>query len=67
LDTATAATMLLIGGRPFDEPLVMWWNYVARTRDEVTVAHRAWVAHDDRFGTVASNLQPMVTNDPPWV
>jgi hypothetical protein len=32
---------MLIGGEPFDEPIVMWWNFVARTRDEVEAAYRS--------------------------
>jgi redox-sensitive bicupin YhaK (pirin superfamily) len=57
---------LLIGGEPFPEPLLMWWNYVARTRDEVAEAHRSWVADDGRFGRVASSLGRIVTDPPPW-
>jgi redox-sensitive bicupin YhaK (pirin superfamily) len=60
------ARALLIGGEPFPEPLLMWWNYVARTRDEVTEAHRAWVEDDGRFGRVASSLKRIVTDSPPW-
>jgi redox-sensitive bicupin YhaK (pirin superfamily) len=66
LDAAEPARALLIGGRPFPEPLLMWWNYVARTRDEITEAHRAWTTHDRRFGRVASPLDRMSTGDPPW-
>ncbi|MDA8280950.1 MAG: hypothetical protein M0Z63_11125 [Actinomycetota bacterium] len=43
--------MLLIGGVPFDEEVLMWWNFVARTRAEILEAHRAWIAADDRFGS----------------
>jgi redox-sensitive bicupin YhaK (pirin superfamily) len=50
------ARALLIGGEPFGEDLVMWWNYVARSRDEVAEAHRQWRARDPRFGEVASPL-----------
>jgi hypothetical protein len=44
----------------------MWWNYVARTREEFTRAHRSWVDDDGRFGTVASPLDRIVTGNPPW-
>lgn len=50
------ARVLLIGGEPFGEDLVMGWNYVARTREEIAEAHRDWRAADPRFGTVASPL-----------
>jgi redox-sensitive bicupin YhaK (pirin superfamily) len=57
---------LLLGGTPFEEPLLMWWNYVARDRDEIAEAHRAWMAEDLRFGRVASELDRIVTGPPPW-
>lgn len=60
------ARALLIGGVPFPEPVLMWWNYVARTRDEILAAHRAWSAGDARFGTVASPLERIDTPGPPW-
>jgi quercetin 2,3-dioxygenase len=61
------ARLLLIGGQPFPEPLLMWWNYVARRRDEIVDAHRAWNVGDGaRFGRVASPLESMSTTDPPW-
>ena len=36
------ARVLLIGGRPFDEPILMWWNFVARTAEEIEQARTAW-------------------------
>jgi redox-sensitive bicupin YhaK (pirin superfamily) len=57
---------LLVGGVPFPEPILMWWNYVARTRDEVTAAHRAWTDRTDRFAPVPSSLPRIDTAPPPW-
>ncbi len=34
--------VLLIGGAPFDEPIVMWWNFIARTHDEIVQLRAAW-------------------------
>jgi len=58
--------VLLVGGTPFPEPVLMWWNYVARTRDEVSEAHRDWTNGDERFGRVASPLDRIDVNPPPW-
>jgi redox-sensitive bicupin YhaK (pirin superfamily) len=66
LDVRTAARALLLGGRPFDEPILMWWNFVARTRDEVSAARRQWAADDDRFGDVRSGLRRIEVDPPPW-
>ncbi|MFC5381769.1 pirin family protein [Aquipuribacter nitratireducens] len=46
------STLLLLGGAPFGERLVMWWNFVGRTHDEVVASREAWQSRDDRFGVV---------------
>ncbi|HEY8524473.1 MAG TPA: pirin family protein [Acidimicrobiales bacterium] len=61
-----AARAILVGGAPFPEPVLMWWNYVARTRDEITAAHQEWTGRTDRFGTVRSPLPPIDVGLPPW-
>ncbi len=59
---------MLLGGVPLGEPIQMWWNFVARTKDELTDAWRAWRDHDtDRFAEVPSKLKPMETPTPPWL
>jgi redox-sensitive bicupin YhaK (pirin superfamily) len=45
------AQLLLIGGTPFDEPLLMWWNFVGRSADEIEHAAADWNA-GRRFGEV---------------
>lgn len=44
----------------------MWWNDVARTRDEIGRAHADWSAHAERFGSVASRLARIDGPPPPW-
>jgi redox-sensitive bicupin YhaK (pirin superfamily) len=43
--------LLLLGGEPFEEKIVMWWNFVARTQEDITQAREDWMS-GDRFGTV---------------
>jgi hypothetical protein len=43
--------VLLIGGEPFEEHIVMWWNFIGRDHDEIVAAREEWM-HGDRFGTV---------------
>jgi hypothetical protein len=66
LDLDQSIRVLLIGGAPLQEPLLMWWNYVARTRDEVIDAHRDWSSRSARFGTVRSPLARIDVEGPPW-
>jgi redox-sensitive bicupin YhaK (pirin superfamily) len=53
---AQGARLMLLGGEPFDEELLMWWNFVARSHDEVVEAREEWMAAVGgaltRFGTV---------------
>jgi redox-sensitive bicupin YhaK (pirin superfamily) len=44
--------VLLLGGTPFTEQLVMWWNFVGRSHDEIAEYRRQWEEADDRFGAV---------------
>jgi quercetin 2,3-dioxygenase len=43
--------LLLIGGEPYPDPLVMWWNFVAADAGSVTAAREDWES-GRRFGTV---------------
>jgi redox-sensitive bicupin YhaK (pirin superfamily) len=36
--------VLLLGGTPFEEDLLMWWNFVGRTHDEIVQARENWEA-----------------------
>ncbi len=36
------ARLVLLGGEPFAEQILMWWNFVGRTHEEVVEARRAW-------------------------
>jgi quercetin 2,3-dioxygenase len=45
------ARLLLLGGEPLGEPLLMWWNFVGRSADDIIEAARAW-SQGQRFGDV---------------
>jgi redox-sensitive bicupin YhaK (pirin superfamily) len=51
LETDAAARLLLLGGRPFGEDVLLWWNFVARTYGEMEQATRDWTL-GGRFGEV---------------
>jgi hypothetical protein len=52
LRTQHGATALLLGGAPFPERILMWWNFVARNGAEIESARQGW-EQGDIFGTVA--------------
>ncbi|MFE5027425.1 pirin family protein [Streptomyces sp. NPDC056656] len=45
------ASLLLLGGEPFDEELIMWWNFIGRSQDDITQAREDWMG-GSRFGEV---------------
>ena len=54
LRAAPGSRLLLLGGEPFDEPLVMWWNFVGRSHEEIAAAREDWMA-GRRFGVVTDD------------
>lgn len=62
-----AGRFLLLGGEPFGERIQMWWNFVARDRDELEAAWRSWRDRDDRFGDVPSALDRIDAPRPMWL
>jgi quercetin 2,3-dioxygenase len=49
---AADSRLFLLGGKPLGERLLMWWNFVARSPEEIAAATAAWRAGDSRFGQV---------------
>ncbi|WP_027479420.1 pirin family protein [Gryllotalpicola ginsengisoli] len=60
LAATDASRLILLGGRPLGEPIVMWWNFVGRSHDDIVRARADWQAQailgdrpaDGRFGFV---------------
>ena len=57
------ARAILLGGQPFGEELVMWWNFVGRSHDDIATYRRQWQERDARFGSV-TGTQGSVTRLP---
>jgi redox-sensitive bicupin YhaK (pirin superfamily) len=51
LAAPAGARLFLLGGEPLGETLLMWWNFVGRTPDDIIEAAQAWAA-GGRFGEV---------------
>jgi redox-sensitive bicupin YhaK (pirin superfamily) len=60
LESPTGCRLLLLGGEPFDEQLVMWWNFVGRSHDDIVADRADWQAGDGsgRFGAVLTDPGP---------
>ena len=57
ITSVTGGRVLLIGGLPFGETILMWWNFVARTPEEIRQAREDWENHR-RFGDVPAYKGP---------
>jgi quercetin 2,3-dioxygenase len=64
ISCAAAAHLIIIGGVPFAEEILLWWNFVARSAQEIEAATRDWIS-GTRFGTVrGSPSPPLIAPDP---
>jgi len=52
LNSQSGCRVLVIGGPPFPEKILMWWNFVARTPEEIRQARDDWEQHR-HFGQVS--------------
>ncbi|GAB2524690.1 pirin family protein [Paramicrobacterium agarici] len=59
-----AARVILIGGEPFGEDLVMWWNFVGRSHADIVSARDDWEARSSRFGTVPGHGEERIPAPP---
>jgi redox-sensitive bicupin YhaK (pirin superfamily) len=58
LSTDTGARLLLLGGQPFEEQIVMWWNFVAGSHDEIVQARKDWI-DGTRFPSIPGAGDPL--------
>lgn len=52
LRSTAGARIFLLGGEPFPDEIVMWWNFVGRSHDEIVAAREDWENTAPRFGQV---------------
>ena len=65
LDLAPDSKVLLLGGEPFAQPVLMWWNFVGFDKVTIAAAQRQWESGDARFGPVGD--APRLAAPPlPW-
>lgn len=64
---ASPSRAMLLGGKPMENPPMMWWNFVGRNREELQEAFESWTIDDGRFGTVQSEIPRITTSPPYWM
>jgi quercetin 2,3-dioxygenase len=58
------ARALLLGGEPFGEEIVMWWNFIGRSHEEIVQARADWESESERFGEVSGFDGPRLPAPP---
>jgi len=66
IESELGTRLLLLGGAPFAEEIVMWWNFVGRNHDDIERARTEWM-RGDRFGTVNDDESPLPAPEIPSV
>ena len=66
VETSAPSRFMLLGGSPFESPILMSWNFVARTREEIELATKEWNARSDRFGDTGSSMSRIPAPPPSW-
>jgi redox-sensitive bicupin YhaK (pirin superfamily) len=49
---AGTGRVLLLGGEPFEEQIVMWWNFIGGDHRDIVAARVDWAGGEARFGAV---------------
>ena len=64
---AEPARVLVLGGPPFGESIVMWWNFVGRSHEEIVAFREEWQGQidgdrlvDGRFGIPVDDASPPI-------
>ncbi|NJD24133.1 MAG: pirin family protein [Betaproteobacteria bacterium] len=52
IDLAAGSRILLLGGEPFAEAVLMWWNFVGWSKEAIAGAQHEWESGGPRFGPV---------------
>jgi redox-sensitive bicupin YhaK (pirin superfamily) len=56
LEATTATRLILIGGEPLREKIVMWWNFIGRSHDEILTYRAQWQSEVVGGGTDAGHF-----------
>ena len=56
VEISGSATIILLGGIPFTEKIVMWWNFIGRSHEEIVQMRQAWIDRADGFREFTDNI-----------
>ncbi|WP_148254346.1 pirin family protein [Aidingimonas lacisalsi] len=67
LSLSAGSRVILVGGEPLDEEILIWWNFVGHSKAEIAEAQRDWEAGSERFGSIPHYVgDPLMPPPLPW-
>jgi quercetin 2,3-dioxygenase len=56
--------VIMLGGEPFAEDIVMWWNFIGRSHQKIVEFRSAWEGRDRRFPPIVSRAERVMEAPP---
>jgi quercetin 2,3-dioxygenase len=56
--------VIILGGQPFAEDIVMWWNFIGRSHAEIVEFRSAWAERDPRFPPIVNGSEKAMEAPP---
>jgi redox-sensitive bicupin YhaK (pirin superfamily) len=56
--------VIMLGGQPFAEDIVMWWNFIGRSHQEIVEFRSAWAERDARFPPIVNRSEKAMEAPP---
>lgn len=67
LQLSPGCRLLVVGGKPSTQEVLIWWNFVGYDKETIARAQRDWEAGNERFGQVIGFDGPSMMPPPlPW-
>ena len=64
LRSPAGGRVIMLGGQPFDEEIVMWWNFIGRSHEDIVEFRTAWETRDPRFPAIVSRAEKVMEAPP---
>jgi redox-sensitive bicupin YhaK (pirin superfamily) len=64
LQSQAGGRVIMLGGQPFDEEIVMWWNFIGRSHEDIVDFRTAWETRDPRFPAIVSRAEKVMEAPP---
>jgi quercetin 2,3-dioxygenase len=64
LRSPSGGRAIMLGGQPFTEEIVMWWNFIGRSHEEIVEFRSAWERRDPRFPPIVSRSEKVMEAPP---